>query len=271
MEDVIPQSLSLRLKHYRRLGRWPTITVPRSFNEKILNYRLHNRDPRIPGLIDKASVKNFVRERLGDEWITPSLFEGPELPPRPQRNWPIPYVLKATHGCGHMLFVRSDTDQQWSTIESTCRAWTSRRGEGWPYTKWPYAAMRRWILAEPYLGDGPSPTDYKIHVFEGVAQLVEVHTDRFSDHKLTFFDLIWNLQPFRTYYPQDPRPISPPASLDDMLKGAEALADGFPYVRVDFYEIAGRPRFGELTFYPGSGFNPFNPDEYDFKLGELWP
>jgi hypothetical protein len=270
-DHVLPQSISIRLRHCWRVGRWPNITVPRSFNEKILHRRLYERDPRIPGLIDKASAKNFVRERLGDEWITPSLFEGPELPPRQQRNWPMPYVLKATHGSSLSLFVRSDTEQQWSTIESACRAWTSRQGERWPHTKWPYDVMRRWILAEPFIGDGAPPMDYKFFVFGGVVQLIEVDTDRFSGHKRNFYDLDWNLQPFCLEFPRDPRPIARPASLKDMLEGAEALADGFSFVRVDFYEIAGRPRFGEMTFYPQSGMRRYDPDEYDFKLGALWP
>jgi len=41
-------------------------------------------------------------------------------------------------------------------------------------------------------------------------------------------------------------------------------------VRVDFYEIDGHPRFGEMTFYPGSGLDPFDPPALDAMLGDRW-
>lgn len=55
-----------------------------------------------------------------------------------------------------------------------------------------------------------------------------------------------------------------------MIEGAEALAHDLDFVRIDFYEIDGRPRFGEMTFYPGSGLDPFDPAELDIIMGALW-
>lgn len=55
-----------------------------------------------------------------------------------------------------------------------------------------------------------------------------------------------------------------------MIEGAEALGKTFDFVRVDFYDVGGVPRFGEMTFYPGSGLDPFNPPQLDELLGDHW-
>ena len=64
--------------------------------------------------------------------------------------------------------------------------------------------------------------------------------------------------------------LSAPKHLGTILDSAEKLANGFDFARVDFYEIAGEPRFGEVTFYPGSGLDPFDPPELDLAIGALW-
>lgn len=51
---------------------------------------------------------------------------------------------------------------------------------------------------------------------------------------------------------------------------AETLGEGFPFVRVDLYEIDGHPYVGELTFTPSAGFHTLDPDQIDFDLGKLW-
>ena len=64
--------------------------------------------------------------------------------------------------------------------------------------------------------------------------------------------------------------IPPPASLPMMIQAAETLGRGFDFVRADFYEVAGKPLFGELTFYPGSGLDRFRPFHFDRLFGERW-
>ena len=55
-----------------------------------------------------------------------------------------------------------------------------------------------------------------------------------------------------------------------MIAGAETLVHGFPLARVDLYEIGGRPRFGEVTFYPQSGYLRM-PRRHDLEIGAMWP
>ena len=52
-----------------------------------------------------------------------------------------------------------------------------------------------------------------------------------------------------------------------MIHLSEVLSKDIPFIRVDFYEIEGRPYFGELTIFPG-GFEEFIPESWDYTLGK---
>lgn len=84
-------------------------------------------------------------------------------------------------------------------------------------------------------------------------------------------DREWRLQDFALGHPRDPRVFARPRHLEEILAAAEALAVGFPFVRVDFYDLASGPRFGEITFTPGAGLERFEPESVDLQFGSLWP
>jgi hypothetical protein len=48
------------------------------------------------------------------------------------------------------------------------------------------------------------------------------------------------------------------------------MTKDFPYVRLDLYEMSGAVKFGEFTFYPGGGFDTFDPPEWDYEFGRQW-
>ncbi|MGB6541680.1 MAG: ATP-grasp fold amidoligase family protein [Xanthobacteraceae bacterium] len=244
---------------------------PRTHNEKIRRVKILNRDPRLPQRADKILVKDFVRDQLGSEWITPTLWHGKHLPPLKQRTWPIPFVIKANNGCGWNFFVRQESDLDWKRIESLTAEWRSRP-YGAEWGEWLYGAISPALLVEPFVGERwEYPIDYKLWTFGGKVQIIGVGTDRHSDLKFSMFDSNWNRLPFKSPLPTDLRPLPKPQSLSRMIEAAEILAEDFPFVRTDFYEVNSIPKFGEMTFYPQSGLDPFDPPEWDFKLGRLWP
>ncbi len=111
-------------------------------------------------------------------------------------------------------------------------------------------------------------TDYKVMCFNGKPQMTFTCTDRYSDGlKVTFFDLDWNKLPFERHYPKSNKVIKKPKNYSKMLELSKQLSENMMFLRVDWYEINGKLYFGELTFYPGSGFEEFTPDEWDYKLG----
>ena len=140
--------------------------------------------------------------------------------------------------------------------------------------EWPYKNVPRRIIAEKYMVDesGYELKDYKFFCFNGVPKLIQVDFDRYAEtgHKKNLFSTDWVLQTFQFNYPSDTtRLIERPEKLDEMLEVAKKLAQGTTFVRVDLYSISSKIYFGELTFYPASGFGEFNPAEWATKLGNL--
>lgn len=259
--------LKLSLMHWWRNGYLPDLARPSTFNELVQARKLHDRDPRLPLLADKIEAKAHVARRLGPEWVIPTLWRGTSLPDRPE--WPLPFVLKSSHGCCQCAFVRTG-DEDWPALRRRAQSWLKRRYGG-VLDEWLYSQIEPRLLVEPFVGrQGALPVDYKFFVFGGRAEFVQVDTDREHGHKRVIFDRSWRPLACALQYPLERREIAPPASLPRMIAAAEALGRGFDFVRVDLYEVDERPMFGELSFYPGSGLDRFRPARFDALFGEHW-
>jgi hypothetical protein len=255
--------LRLHLTYLWRHRRPLSLAQPTRFTELVQRRKLRDHDRRLPHLIDKVAVKRFVAEALGAEWVTPTLWSGTELPAAP--DWPYPFVVKSRHGCNQRRFVRNG-GADWAEIRRAAAGWM-RSAYGHWLDEWGYRDVPRGVLIEPFVGDGTVlPIDYKLYVFHGRVAAVQVHVNREHRHRWMLFDPAWH----RMSSPDGAPDPSPPATLARMITGAETLARGFDFVRVDFYDIGDTPRFGEMTFYPGSGLDPFDPPELDDALGRLW-
>jgi hypothetical protein len=259
--------LKLSLMHWWRNGHFPDLAEPTSFNELVQARKLNDRDPRLPQLADKIRVKDHVARLLGQEWVIPTLWHGTSLPDRP--DWPLPFVLKSSHGCCQCAFIR-DGEENWPAIRRRAQSWLKSRYGG-ILDEWLYSNIEPRLLVEPFVGRaGALPVDYKFFVFGGRAEFVQVDTDREHGHKRVIFDRRWRPLPCALQFPIERRDIAPPASLPRMIEAAEALGRGFDFVRVDLYEVDGQPMFGELSFYPGSGLDRFRPARFDALFGEHW-
>ena len=252
----------LHLTYWWQLRAALHLDAPRTFNAWVQHRKLHDRDPRLSGLLDKVAVKATVAARLGADWVTPTLWHGAVLPDRPVA--PLPLVVKARHGCGQVAVVR--TAAQWAEARTAAARWIKAGYGGW-LDEWAYAAIPRGLLVEPFLGRGfVLPVDYKLFVFGGRVAFVQVHLDRAGTHRWIVMDRDWRRVSPATRDPDPARPVS----LDAMIAGAEALASAHDFLRIDLYEIDGRPRFGEVTVYPGSGLLAVRPAALDRRMGELW-
>lgn len=235
---------------------------PRLLTEHVQRRKLRDRDPRFPRLADKVAVKDHVGGILGQRWLVPTLWRGSRLPSVPV--WPMPFVVKSRHGCGHICVVRDDADYRRARRRS--RRWMRSRYGAW-LDEWLYSEIALGLLVEPFLGSGPElPLDYKLFVFGGRVRYVEVHVGRATNHRWIVFDLTWQ----RVSPATDEADPARPRSLGNMIVAAEALGAEFDFVRVDFYEVNGHPLFGELTFYPGSGLEPLEPRELNEAMGAWW-
>ncbi len=246
-----------------RHGRLPAFENPTRFTELVQMRKLTNRDMILPTLADKVLAKQFVASRLGHDWIIPTLWTGVALPAAPK--WPLPIVVKSRHGCNQCAFVRSE-NENWQAVRRRASAWVNK-GYGRWLDEWLYSKIERGLLVEPFVGsDGKLPMDYKLYVFGGRVEFIQVHIDREHHHRWIVLDRHWR----RVSAPTVDSDPAQPHSLGEMIRAAETLGAAFDFVRSDFYEIDRKPLFGELTFYPGSGLDRFNPISLDQEMGAFW-
>ena len=255
----------IALTYWWRHGRLPDLVSPRRFTELVQLRKLAGHDRAMAQMVDKVVAKTRVAEMIGPDWLIPTLWQGTILPA--VAPWPTPFVVKARHGCNQNAFVfGAGHDPDWSQIRARAAGWMARDYGYW-LDESVYAAVPHGLLVEPFMGTPPAlPVDYKFYVFGGRVAAVQVHLGRGTCHRWCIFDPEWRLLSARKSGLVPP----PPASLARMIDAAETLSAGSDFCRVDLYEIAGKPLFGEMTFYPGSGLDRFDPVGLDLWLGDLW-
>ena len=250
------------------MGREMNWDSPKSFNEKLQWLKIYDRNPEYSTMVDKYAVKKYVADKIGEPFIIPTLgvwkrFEEIDFDALPQK-----FVLKCTHDSGGLVICRDkstfDKTAAHKKIERCLKRNFYYLGREWPYKNVPPR-----IIAEPLMEDeeGEDLKDYKLMCFGGKVKCSFVCSARSQGLKVTFFDKQWQKLPFERHYPASEENIPCPKTYDEMVRLAEILSEGIPFVRVDFYEIKGKPYFGELTFYPGSGIEEFRPETWDYTLG----
>ena len=244
---------------------------PRTYSEKLQWEKLYYKNPMIPKLVDKYTVREYVEARCPGILAT-LLWEGFNPERIPWESLPEKFVIKATHGSGFNIICTDKSSLDHSAVEKKLCQWL--RAKFIPcYGEWFYGVERPRIIIEEFLdnGSGSVPEDYKVMCFSGEPRFIIVDTDRYSGHKRNIYDLDWNCRKNVTLgFPND-NPINPlPEPLTkELLNYARKLSDGFPHVRVDFYVVRGHIYFGEMTFTNGAGFDRIRPYEFDKEMGEL--
>jgi hypothetical protein len=177
----------------------------------------------------------------------------------------MPFVVKARHGCNQSAFVLSAA-ADWDAIRRRSQRWMAGTYGQW-LDEWCYSQIPKGLLVEPFVGETSNlPLDYKFFVFAGRVEYVQVHLDRAGRHRWIIFDRAWR----RVSSPTPDADPAAPVNLDKMIEAAEELGRGFEFVRADMYEVAGHPYYGEMTFYPGSGLDRFDPVALDAIMGAHW-
>lgn len=268
-----------RVQFRRRVGYWPNLRAPRSFNEKICHRKHFEAMPQAPTLADKWKVRELVAERVGSEILNEVYFVGNNPEKIDFDALPDAFILKGNNGSGpnYLRIVRDKAGVGEDALVDAAGSILKRR-ESWHKSfyhftnEWWYHEIKPLILIEAFLKDDryESLLDYKFFVFHGVVHYIQVDFDRFSNHTRTLYDREWRRQPFSLAFPLGPDAERPP-KLGQMIEIAERIAVGFDFIRVDLYCVNDdRITFGEITLSPGMGWEPFTPREFDYALGGLW-
>lgn len=246
--------------------------APKTFNQKIQWLKIYDTTPEKTRLADKYLVREWVEEKIGQEYLVPLLGVWESAEEIDFEMLPERFCLKANHGSGmnYVVYSKSSlTESEKNRIRKIANVWMNI-----PFyakmLEFQYRDIPRRIIAEQYIEemDG-NLLDYKIHCFNGVPRIIQVIGDRcLAEHtaKEAYFDTEWNRNDlmYNTYeqYEQSPEK---PKNLDEMLRIAQVLSRDFIYVRVDLYDIDGKIKFGEMTFTPAAGYGTWGgyiPNEW---------
>ena len=245
---------------------------PKTYNEKLQWLKLYDRNPLYTRMVDKCEVKKYVADKIGEEYIIPTLGVYDRFEDIDFDSLPNEFVIKCTHDSGGLVICKDksqlDIKNAKKIIESSLKRNYYMNGR-----EWPYKDVKPRIIIEKYMVDesGYELKDYKFFCFNGEAKLLFVAKDRGSSEetKFDFFDRDFNHLPFTNGHPNSDPPYFKPDNFEKMMELASELSKDSPQLRVDFYNINGQIYFGELTFFHWGGMMPFDPPEWDIKLGEM--
>ena len=246
---------------------------PKTYNEKLQWLKLYDRKSEYTMMVDKYLVRDYIAKEIGEEYLIPLLGVWDNADDIDFDALPEQFVLKCNHNSGVGMCIC--TDKSKLNIAKVKAELTKGLKQDYYLAnrEWPYKNVPRKIIAEQYMVDesGYELKDYKFFCFNGQVKAMFIAKDRQKvgeETKFDFFDENFNHLPFTNGHPNAKPPYFKPDKFEEMKALAERLSQNIPHVRVDFYNINGKIYFGELTFFHWSGMVAFDPEEWDYKLGE---
>lgn len=248
---------------------------PKDLIEKIYWLQLNTDTSLWTLCADKYRVREFVTDRgcaeilneLYGKWDNANEIDFDSLPTK--------FVLKINNSCGQIIIVKNKKDLDYEDARKKLNNWL-KSNYGYGGVQLHYTRIKPCIIAEGLLmndnKENTSLVDYKIWCFNGIPECILVASERTWNNKgvdkycLSMFDTDWNnisdqaLNNSGKHF--NGNNVEKPKSLKLMLEYAKVLSAGFPQVRVDFYEINGKPVFGELTFT--TGYGSYKKEFYDY-------
>ncbi len=266
----LPADLYLKIVYFLRIGKKLDLVNPKTFNEKLQWLKLYDHKSKYTEMADKYAVRKYINEKIGEEYLIPLIGVYDKFDDINFDKLPSQFVVKCTHDSGGVIIC---DDKAKLNIKKARKSINKNLEKNFYFRgrEWPYKNIRPQIICEKFMLDesGRELMDYKFLCFNGKAKCLFVCLNRNSKTGLNvdFYDMKWNPLPFKRHYSNSKKLIPKPRNFEKMVKLAEELAADIPFVRVDFYEVDGKIYFGELTFFPGSGFEKFTPESYDELLG----
>ena len=269
----IPDEKYITIKYKLEMNQKLNLKEPKTFNEKLQWLKLYDRKPEYTKMVDKYEAKKYVADIIGEEYIIPTLGVWDKFEDIDFTKLPNQFVLKPTHASGNVFICKNKDEIDYKKLKKTVQKWL-KRNYYLVHREWPYKNVKPRIIAEQYMATYKQKEliDYKFFCFNGEPKFLYV-SEGLSNHenaRISFVNMNYEKTEFyrKDYRPFDKLP-NKPTNFDKMKELSKELSKNIPFIRVDFYEVNGQVYFGELTFFPCSGFIPFEPEEWDRKLGDM--
>lgn len=271
--NLSPEKYEEELKlWFVRTVKYPlNLENPKTFDEKLQWLKLYDSTPLKTRLADKYLVREWVKEKIGAQYLIPLLGVWDKFDDIDFDKLPNSFVLKANHGCGWNIIVRDKSKFDIEDARKKFAVWMNMNFAFKFGLELQYLNIPPKIIAEEYMENGNNDLyDYKVFCFNGKADSIMFLSERQKGLKMAFYDLNWNKLPFTYSFPRNEDDIPKPKNLELLIQLSEKLAEGFAHVRVDFYILNdGSLKFGEMTFTSASGSCKWNPPEQDRIYGDL--
>lgn len=265
----------LRHQFKHMMGRSLNLDNPQTFNEKIQWMKLYCRDPRMTLCADKYKVRDYIKQQIGEKYLTPLLGVYDNAEEIDFDKLPNRFVAKVNWGSGQNIICTDKTQLDIAEVKRKLNMWMQPHSNHYyNLLEWVYKDIEPKIIIEEYLESlSHGALDYKFMCFNGKPYYIWVSNKYLSVQERSFYDLDWNMLDMELVEPHKikaPKPAPRPDNLLEMIELARKLCQGFAHVRVDLYKLDdGTIKFGELTFSTSSGYSPWSPKEVDKKLGDL--
>lgn len=278
MLSFLPDSAFVSLKYFIKLHRFPNLNHPQRFSEWMQWYKIKYRNPDMLVCVDKYAVRDFVKNRGFEKYLN-ELYQVCETAEQIDfDSLPSQFVIKTTDGGNgdNVLVCLDKSSLDLSATIHKLNGWRHKKlesvGREWAYSG---SAKDSKIIVEKYLSDPKSEDgsidDYKLLCFDGKFRYLWIDKNRYSNHRRGFWnDKLEFMPQVVSDHPTFEKSLDLPLNIQEMIEIAENLASGFPFARIDFYNIEGKIVFGEITFYPWSGYCQYTPDSFDYELGKYF-
>lgn len=274
--SFLPDVTVVKIQYYIKTGRILNLKNPLRYTEKLQWYKLFYRNDLMAKCVDKYEVRDYVKSKGLESILVPIIGIYDSVDDICFEELPESFVIKDTLGGGgnSVIIIKNKSNANWQLIKENMSKWLYTGKTKHPGREWVYDGRKSKILIEQYIDSNPEEgglIDYKFFFFNGDLACVYGIADRVLGKEAGFgiFDKEFNILPYtRTDEKPLMRELKKPSNYSEMVSIAKHLAEDFPHARIDLYNQNGVIRFGEITFFDGSGYMIYDPDEYDFILGE---
>lgn len=265
-------------RFYDAYGRFINWNSPKSLDEKINWLKIYSDTSLWPILADKYEVRKYVSERGFSDSLVKLYGKWDKVEDIDWNSLPNHFIIKTNNGSGDVIKCYNKNTFDYQKSIKTLKKLLHLKF-GYDMGEQQYAKIRPCIIAEELLDSNnqafksDSLIDYKFLSFNGKPTYIWVCFNR-THHStdVAVYDLEWHFHPefsvSTSHYKLCIKPLPRPKALEEMLHMASVLSKGFPFVRVDLYEVGGKAYFGEMTFTPAAGFNTFFSNKFQMILGK---
>ena len=248
---LVPDKMYIALKYKMSMGKFPNLKNPKTFNEKLQWLKLYNRKPEYTTMVDKYEVKKYVADKIGEEYIIPTLGVWDSFDDIDFDKLPDQFVLKCTHDSGGLVICRDKSKLDKEAAKKKIDA-CLKTNYYWHGREWPYKNVKPRIIAEEYMNIEKASScetepkdcvsycdlqrkngllDYKFMCFDGKVRalfldigVIGAGTEHAEEYYRNTYDREGNPMPFKETREHYPKPVVLPDNLSDMVAVAEKLS-----------------------------------------------